>query len=131
MQKPDLRNNEMMRYLMDALAEGKDIGHYGRLTFAMVARYFMEPAELVRQLTQDKDFPEEQAQVMVQQVIEHDYSPPRVARIREWQAEQAFPIIPNDDADAANVYRDLKFPDHLYKHIEHYREEKAEAHQHA
>lgn len=128
MQKPDLRNNEMMRHLSDALAAGTDIGHYGRLTFAMVARYFMSQDELVTALTQDKDFTEEQARVMVQQVIDHDYSPPRVDRIREWQGEQEFPIIPNDDPDAANVYRDLKFPDHLYKHIEHYREEKAAAH---
>ncbi len=127
MQKPDLRNNDMMRHLMDSLAEGKDIGHYGRLTFAMVARHFMGPDELVAQLTQDKDFTEDQARVMVQQVIDSDYSPPRVNRIREWEKEQAFPIIPNDDPDAANLYRDLKFPDHVYEKIEEYREAKMHA----
>ena len=127
MQKPDLRNNDMMRHLMDALAQGKDISHYGRLTFAMVARHFMEPDELVAQLTQDKDFTEDQARVMVQQVIDADYSPPRANRIREWEREQAFPIIPNDDPDSANLYRDLKFPDHVYEKIEEYREAKMHA----
>jgi hypothetical protein len=127
MQKPDLRNNDMMRHLMDALAAGKDIGHYGRLTFAMVARHFMEPDQLVAQLTQDKDFSEDQARVMVQQVIDSDYSPPRAGRIREWEREQEFPIIPNDDPDAANLYRDLKFPDHVYDKIEQYREAKLHA----
>ena len=38
MQKNDsLRQNDMMRHLMDALARGEDIGHYGRLVFARVA----------------------------------------------------------------------------------------------
>ena len=127
MQKPDLRNNEMMRHLMDSLDAGKDIGHYGRLTFAMVARHFMEPDDLVAELTKDKDFGEDKARVMVEQVIESDYSPPRANHIRDWQKEQAFPIIPNDDPDAANLYRDLKFPDHVYEKIEQYREAKMHA----
>ncbi len=128
MQKPDLRNNEMMRHLMDSLDAGKDIGHYGRLTFAMVARHFMEPDELVAELCKDKDFDEEKARVMVEQVIDTDYSPPRANHIREWQKEQEFPIIPNDDPDAANLYRDIKFPDHVYQKIEQYREAKMHAH---
>ena len=33
----DLRDSPMMAHLMDALEAGTDIGHYGRLTFAMVA----------------------------------------------------------------------------------------------
>jgi hypothetical protein len=127
MQKPDLRNNEMMRHLMDALDAGKDIGHYGRLTFAMVARHFMEPEEVVAQLTKDRDFGEDAARVMVQQVVDRDYSPPRAERIREWQKEQDFPIIPNGDPDAASLFRDLKFPDHVYQHIEEYREAKMHA----
>jgi hypothetical protein len=127
MQKPDLRNNDMMRHLIDALDAGTDIGHYGRLTFAMVARHFMTPDELVAELTKDRDFTEDQARVMVQQVIDADYSPPRANRIREWQEEQSFPIIPSDDPDAANLYRDLKFPDHVYEKIEEYREAKMHA----
>lgn len=127
MQKTDLRANAMMRHLMEALDDGKDIGHYGRLTFAMVARHFMEPDELVAELTKDKDFSEDQAKVLVQQVMERDYNPPRAERIREWEKEQSFPIIPDDDPDAANLYRDLKFPDHVYEHIEEYREAKMHA----
>jgi hypothetical protein len=46
----------------------------------------------------------------------------------EWQSQQAFPILPNaEDPDAGNVYRDLKFPDDVYQHIEEYHEKKAEA----
>ena len=29
-----------MAHLLDSLNDGKDIGHYGRLVFAMVARHF-------------------------------------------------------------------------------------------
>ncbi len=45
-----------------------------------------------------------------------------------WQKEQDFPIIPNpEDPDSGNVYRDLKFPDHIYENIGDYWEDKAEA----
>ena len=33
----DLRKNGMMAHLLDSLDKGKDIGHYGRLVFTMVA----------------------------------------------------------------------------------------------
>lgn len=125
MQKTDLRNNDMMRRLLEALDEGRDIGHYGRLVFAMVARHFMEPEEVVAELTKDRDFSQEQARALLQQVRERDYNPPRADRIREWQQEQEFQIIPHGDPDAANLYRDLKFPDRVYEHIEEYREAKA------
>jgi hypothetical protein len=42
----DLRRNAMMSYLLDALDRGDDVGHYGRLVFAMVARHFLDPDEL-------------------------------------------------------------------------------------
>ena len=128
MQKPDLRNNAMMCHLMDSLDAGKDIGHYGRLTFAMVARHFMSEDELVAELTKDKDFDEDKARAMVQQVVETDYSPPRANHIADWQREQEFPIIPDNDPDTANLYRDIKFPDHVYEKIEQYREAKMHAH---
>ena len=35
-----LRNNDMMARLLNALEAGKDIGHYGRFVFAMIARRF-------------------------------------------------------------------------------------------
>ncbi len=124
----ELRKDSMMAHLLDALAAGRDIGHYGRLVFAMVARHFMSDDELLNWLMRDRDFGEEQARVMIQQVEGRDYNPPKRARILEWQAEQEFPILPNpDDPDCGNLYRNLKFPDAIYKHIEHYQEQKAAA----
>ncbi len=41
----DLRQSEMMSHLLDALDKGEDIGHYGRLTFAMVAHHFLDKEE--------------------------------------------------------------------------------------
>ena len=127
MAREELRQNAMMAHLMDALEAGKDIGHYGRLVFAMVARHFMEEDELVKLLRKDPDFSEEQARALVLQVQGRDYNPPRRERILEWQQQQEFPICPSDDPDACNVYRDLRFPDSIYEHISEYYEEKAEA----
>ena len=124
----DLRKSDMMAHLLDALDKGQDIGHYGRLVFAMVARHFMDEEELVSYLQKDKDFSEQQARALVQQVQGRDYNPPRRDRILEWQKEQEFPIIPNpDDPDSGNVYRDLQFPDHVYENISGYHEQKAES----
>ena len=124
----DLRSNPMMSHLLDSLEQGQDIGHYGRLTFAMIAHHFMEPDELCAWLKKNPNFSEEQARALVQQVCTRDYNPPRRERIRQWQAQQEFPICPNvDDPDACNVYKDLKFPDGVYQHIEEYYEQKAES----
>ncbi|CAM4015536.1 hypothetical protein G4177_05800 [Corallococcus sp. ZKHCc1 1396] len=38
----DLRANGMMSHLLTSLEAGEDIGHYGRLLFAMVARHFQD-----------------------------------------------------------------------------------------
>ena len=43
----DLRKSPMMTHLLDALEKGEDIGHYGRLTFAMIAHRFLDRDELV------------------------------------------------------------------------------------
>jgi hypothetical protein len=124
----ELRKDSMMSHLLDSLDGGKDIGHYGRLVFAMVARHFMPAEEVVSRLTRDKDFSEAQAKAMLTQVAGHDYNPPRRERILEWQAEQAFPILPHpEDPDCGNLYRNLKFPDSIYSHIEQYQEQKASA----
>jgi hypothetical protein len=123
-----LREDRMMAHLLDSLEAGKDIGHYGRLTFAMVARHFLTHEEMLAELTKDRDFTEEQAAVMLRQVEERDYSPPRRERIVEWQAQQAFPILPEPhDPDCGNVYRSLRFEIATYKHIEEYQEEKMAA----
>ena len=124
----ELRKNEMMAHLLDALDDGKDIGHYGRLVFAMVARHFLDEEELVGYLSKDKDFDEEQARSLYRQVQGRDYNPPRREKILEWQGQQDFPILPNaDDPDAGNVYRDLRFPDDVYQDIAEYHEQKADA----
>ena len=118
----------MMAHLIAALEEGKNIGHYGRLTFAMVARHFLDEDELLAMLTKDKDVSEQKASLLIRQVEGKDYNPPKRDRILAWQKEQEFPIIPNaSDPDAGNVYKDLNFPDHVYEHIQNYVEQKAES----
>ncbi len=125
----NLRDSEMMAHLMDALEEGTDIGHYGRLTFAMVARHFLEEDEMLR-LLGNQEGGEDEARRLLLQVQAKDYNPPKRDRILQWQQEQEFPICPNpDDPDACNVYRDLRFPDDIYESIEEYYEEKVEASQ--
>ena len=120
----DLRRSPMMSHLLDALKRGEDIGHYGRLTFAMVARHFVDTEELVRLLARGGDTDERKARALVKQVEDHDYTPPRRERILEWQAKQEFPICPNpDDPDACNVYKELDLPERVFEHIEEYREQ--------
>ncbi len=124
----ELRKDSMMAHLLDSLEAGKDIGHYGRLVFAMVSRHFLPHDEVLRYLTMDHDFSEEQALLMLRQVEGRDYNPPKRERILEWQSQQDFPILPRpDDPDCGNLYRNLKFPDAIYDHISHYQEEKIQA----
>ena len=118
----------MMVHLLDALNQGKDIGHYGRLVFVMVARHFLSEGELANELGKDKDFDDEKARALIQQVASKAYSPPNREKVLEFQARQDFPICPNpEDPDACNVYKDLKFPAEIYDNITEYHEEKAEA----
>jgi DNA primase large subunit len=121
----DLRQSPMMNHLLNALDNGEDIGHYGRLVFAMIGRHFVSSDELVELLTKDRDAEEGDIRAMVQQVEEKGYSPPRREKILQWQEQQDFDICPNpDDPDACNVYNELTFPDELYEDIQEYREEK-------
>ena len=120
----DVRQSEMMAYLLDALDAGQDIGHYGRLVLAMVARHFCDDEELVAELTRDPEFSEAEARSLVHQVRARDYNPPRRERILEWQSRQEFPICPNpEDPRACNVYRELQFPDGVYEDIQDFYEE--------
>ncbi|HEX3246382.1 MAG TPA: hypothetical protein VHX16_13320 [Chloroflexota bacterium] len=122
----DLRKSDMMAHLLDALEKGKDIGHYGRLVFAMVGRHFMDEEELVGYLQRNPKFGEDEARALYLQVQGRDYNPPKRERILQWQAEQEFPICPNpDDPDSCNVYKDLQFPDDVYEKITEYYEQKA------
>jgi hypothetical protein len=105
----DLRKNDMMAHLLDALA-----------------RHFVSDNELVNLLTKDKNFSEEDARTLVAQVESRDYNPPKRQKIMEFLEQQKFPICPNaDDPDACNVYKDLQFPETVYAKINEYYQQKA------
>jgi hypothetical protein len=121
----DLRQSPMMGHMLDALGNGEDIGHYGRLVFAMIGRHFVSNGELVELLTKDHDTDEQEMRALVQQVEEKGYSPPRREKILEYQSQQDFPICPNpDDPDACNPYAELQFPDEVYESIQEYQEKR-------
>src|SRR3989440_4574335 len=124
----NLRDSPMMAHLLDALQAKTDIGHYGRLTFVMVARHFLEEDEMVKLLSKQPGFSETEARSLMQQVKGHDYNPPKRERILEWQAQQDFPICPTpDEPGTCNVYSELRFPDGIYDHIQDFWEEQARA----
>src|SRR5215207_9420711 len=119
----DLRQSPMMSHILDALDNGEDIGHYGRLVFAMIGRHFVTNDELVELLTKDRDADEGEIRALVQQVEDKGYSPPRREKILEFQDQQDFPICNNpDNPDACNPYAELQFPDEVYEAIQEYRE---------
>jgi hypothetical protein len=122
----NLRDSPMMAHLLDALEAGTDIGHFGRLTFAMIARHFMDEDELVGLLAKQPEQDEESARALVLQVQARDYNPPKRERILEWQSQQDFPICPTpDDPRSCNVYRELQFPDEVYEQINEFYAEQA------
>ena len=124
----NLRDSPMMAHLMDALEAGTDIGHYGRLTFVMVARHFLEEDEIVELLSHQPDHNETEARALIRQVKGHNYNPPKRERILEWQAQQDFPICPTpDEPGTCNVYSELRFPSDIYENINDFWEEQAEA----
>lgn len=114
----NLRDSPMMAHLLDALEEGTDIGHYGRLVFAMVARHFLDEKEIVRLLGKQPDHNADEARALLRQVESKDYNPPKRERILEWQTHQEFPICPTpSDPTSCNVYSELRFPDGIYDNI--------------
>ena len=127
-QSDNLRDSPMMAHLLDALEAGTDVGHYGRLTFAMIARHFLDEDELVQLLSKQPDQDEAGARSLVQQVQGRDYNPPKRERILEWQAQQDFPICPTpDEPGTCNVYRELRFPQNIYDNIGEFWDEQANA----
>lgn len=123
-----LRASPMMARLLAALEDGTDIGHYGRLTFVIVARHFLTEEEMLALLARQPGHDEREAAGLIQQVSAHDYSPPSRARLLAWQAQQDYPLLPDaDDPASGNLYRELRFPDDVYEHIEEFYEERAEA----
>ena len=123
----DMQQNEMMSHLLGALDRGEDIGHYGRLVFAMVARHFLDAEELVEYLVKNPGFDDIQARALVKQVEARDYNPPRREKIMQFQREQDFTICPSNDPDGCNVYKNLQFPEGVYEKINAYYEQKAQA----
>jgi len=124
----ELRKSQMMAHLLDALEEGTDIGHYGRLTFVMVARHFLDDDQMVKLLANQPELDEKAARMLILQVQERDYNPPKREKILEWQAQQDFPICPSsEDPNGCNVYRDLEFPQTVYDNVEEFYEERVQA----
>ena len=114
----ELRQEPMMAHLLDSLEKGKDIGHYGRLAFVMVARHFMDEAEILEHLQKDPKFNEEQGRSLLRQVEARGYNPPKRERILDWMQRQKFPICPDtEDPGQCNVYRNLEFPKEIYDRI--------------
>ncbi|HET7035642.1 MAG TPA: hypothetical protein VFI42_08180 [Thermomicrobiaceae bacterium] len=127
MSMEQLQGSAMMQHLMDALGQGKDIGHYGRLTVAMVGHLFLDKQELLKLLEQGTGASQEDLMALVQEVAARDYNPPTRQQILDWQRRQDFPICPHpEDPDACNVYEELKLPERIYDQIKEYRAEQFE-----
>ncbi len=130
--REELRNSPMMAHLLDALEKGTDIGHYGRLTFVMIARHFLDEDEMADLLSHQPDHNAEEARARVLQVKAHDYNPPKRERILEWQSQQDFPICPTpEEPGTCNVYQELRFPEGIYEHISEYYEDQVKARDHS
>jgi hypothetical protein len=122
----DLQDSAMMARLLDALQKRTDIGHYGRLVFTMVARYFLAEEKMIDLLAKQPGMDEDDAEELLAEVKGHDYNPPKRGKILEWQKQQDFPICPDaDDPDSCNVYEELQFPDEVYERIGEYWEHKS------
>jgi hypothetical protein len=123
----NLRDSSMMAHLFDALEQGQDIGEYGRLTFAIIARHFLDEEEIIDLFANQPGLDEKEARALVLQVSELDYNPPKRERILQWMERQDFPICPDaEDPNGCNVYRDLQFPERIYEQINDFWEERAE-----
>ena len=110
-----------MTHLLDALERGEDIGHYGRLTFAMIAHRFLDRDALLSWLSRDESCDERETTSLVQHVESRDDNPPSRRRILQWQARQTFPICPTpDDPDACTPYTELAMPDAVLEDMEGY-----------
>jgi hypothetical protein len=123
----ELRQDPMMAHLIDSLNQGRDIGHYGRLVFVLIARHFLSEKELLKYLMKDRDVDEGKARSLLAQVNVRNYNPPKRDRVLEWMSKQKFPIcLEAGDPDQCNVYKTLDFPREIYDRIQNYYEGKAE-----
>jgi hypothetical protein len=114
----ELRAEPMMAHLFDSLEAGEDIGRYGRLVFAMIARHFLSEDQVIEWLTKNPDFDKNAARGLVNQIEARGYNPPKRERILDWMRRQKFPICPEpQDRSQCNVYRNLQFPEEVYQKI--------------
>ena len=121
----ELRKNRMIEHLVENLEAGKDVEHYGRLVFAMVARHFLGEDEIVSYLAKSPGSSPEAVRAFVRNVADQAHNPPSPTTIHEWQRLQAFPICPDpDDPSACNVYADLALPASVYESVERFHEER-------
>ena len=74
-QSENMQDSPMMAHLLDALKQGTDIGHYGRLTFVMIARHFLPEDEIVELLSHQPDHNATEARALLHQVKARDYNP--------------------------------------------------------
>ncbi|MDQ2711426.1 MAG: hypothetical protein M3Y24_04190 [Acidobacteriota bacterium] len=119
----ELRQSAMMSHLLEAMDRGEDIGHYGRLVFVMVGRFFLSNDELKQQLMKDKDCNEQKAELLIRQVEAKGYNPPKRDRVIEWMNQQDFAICENsENPDSCNIYKEIKFPPEVYEKISSYYE---------
>ncbi len=117
----EMRNSPMMAHLIDALDRGQDIGHYGRLVFVMVGRFFLSDEELEAYLMKDKDCDEQKARSIIRQVEAKGYNPPKRDRVLEWMNQQDFPICEDaENPDSCNIYKEVNFPPEVYEKISSY-----------
>ena len=124
----ELQQDPMMAHLISSLDKGRDIGHYGRLVFVMIARHFLSEDELLNYLMKDRDVDEQKARSLLAQVDARDYNPPKRERVLDWMSRQKFPICPDaSDPDQCNVYKNLDFPKEIYDKIQGYYERKTES----
>jgi hypothetical protein len=87
----------------------------------MIARHFLPENEVVRELTKCPGFGEEDALSLLRQIDARGYNPPKRERILEWMGRQDFPICPDpEDPGQCNVYRNLQFPEEVYRRIEQF-----------
>ena len=117
----ELKQSAMMSHLMSALDRGQDIGHYGRLVFVMVGRFFLSEQELLDFMTKDKDCDEEKAREIIRQVEAKGYNPPKRERVIEWMNQQDFAICEDaGNPDSCNIYKEVNFPPEVYEKISSY-----------
>ncbi len=103
-----------------ALDAGADLGHFGRLAFAIVARHFLSDGELLALLAAQPGYDLDKACRLLEQVRNRGYSPPSRPRLLAWQARQRFPLLPSDDPSVGNLYRELPWPDDVFGRIEEF-----------